>query len=669
MHSFKTFLVEASKIGQFGKLTHLTHLEDAMIEHGKPGLHHAMGTLNAIHDKFQGHFNPTKVTTKYDGSSTVVFGHHPKTGKFFVGTKSAFSKNPKLSYTPEDVEKHHGSIPQLAHNLKNALEHMAKVTPKHGVYQGDIMHGGLGHNVHEHNGMYHFTPNTIMYSVPKKSEEGKKIEHAKFGIAVHTKYHGNDFETMHAGFEPDTNNFKKHPHVHMLPIDVNTDFHTGKEALKFKFHSKQMERAASHAPPDTFEVTASHKSRLMQYVNHKVREGGKGTSEDYMKHLLSKDVETSAKKTNAMERAHYVLSHKKHFDALFNLHHHVQASKHAIIDHLNNNLEYEHSINGKESKPEGYVAIHDGHPTKLVNRGEFSRQNFAKHIKEEYLLSEGGNITIGDVKAKAIQVSKENRHEVQSRVHETLSAIHNTFAMEHGHSLFGQNAKALHNRTAYSGSTHSLMSPKISHEEFAKHKSSVGDIDVQIPKEHAEKLHSHMRVGRAFGNYTVVGNKKHGTETSTLMKHEPTGHVHQFDFEHSSYHNHEPTSGEQLAHHSDWNDIKSGIKGFHHKLLIHTAGGEKHKYSGTHGLRSKTNPAKMGYRSPEEVTHHLFGKDAKHSDIHSFSGVTKLIKHHIDKSEHQGIYDRFKKGATSKTGIDHRHALKHLRDHLNVKDT
>ena len=667
MQSFRTFLAEQNKLGEFGKLTHLTHVEDAMIEHGKPGLHHAMETLNAIHDKFQGHFNPTKVTTKYDGSSTVVFGHHPKTGKFFVGTKSVFSKNPVISHTPEEVDKHHGHIPALAHNLKNALEHLPKVTPKAGVYQGDIMHGGLDHNVHEHKGMYHFTPNTIQYSTPVKSEEGKKIAHAKIGVAVHTKYHGSDFEHMKANFEPDVQNFKKHQHVHMLPVDVNTSFHTGKEAVKYKFHAKQMERAASHAPPDTFDVTAAHKSRLNQYINHSVREGSKPSSEGYMKHLMTKDVDTSAKKTNALERSHYVLGHKKHFDAMFNLHHHITSAKHAIIDHLNNNLEYEHHINGKESKPEGYVAIHNGHPTKLVNRQEFSRQNFAKHIKEEFL-SEGGNIKVGEHHAEPINVTAADRPQIQANIHRALSSLHNSFYQEHKAHLFGREQKAIHTDSAYSGSTHSLMNNDISHAEFAKHKHSIGDIDVQVPKEHAEKLHQHLATGRKFGDYTVVGTKKHGTETSALMKHS-SGHVHQFDFEHSTYHNHEPTVGEQLAHKSDWEDIKSGIKGFHHKVLIHTAGGTAHKYSITHGLRSKTDLTDTGSKDPKVITHTLFGKGADHSKIHSFKGVTSLIKRHIPASEHQGIYDRFKGVQKTKPDIDHAAAFKHLRDHLGVKDT
>jgi hypothetical protein len=77
---------------------------------------------------------------KYDGSPSIVFGHHPKTGKFFVASKSAFNKNPKINYTHKDIEKHHGHAPGLVSKLKTALTHLPKVAPKHGVYQGDVMH-------------------------------------------------------------------------------------------------------------------------------------------------------------------------------------------------------------------------------------------------------------------------------------------------------------------------------------------------------------------------------------------------------------------------------------------------------------------------------------------------------------------------------------------------
>jgi hypothetical protein len=67
---------------------------------------------------------------KYDGSPSIVFGHHPKNGKFFVATKSAFNKNPKINHTEKDIERNHGQpnfivMKLLGKNLSNRKKEMA----------------------------------------------------------------------------------------------------------------------------------------------------------------------------------------------------------------------------------------------------------------------------------------------------------------------------------------------------------------------------------------------------------------------------------------------------------------------------------------------------------------------------------------------------------------
>lgn len=194
MIKFSTFLTEA--VSDESKLTHLEHNEDHVINDGKKGFSHAFHNLMDMHDKLKGKHTETTVTTKYDGSPSIVFGHHPKTGKFFVGTKSVFNKTPKVNYTHEDIDKNHGHAPGLAEKLHHALKHLPKVAPKHGVYQGDLMHSGVKSksnpqgDVEEKNGKYHFKPNTISYSTPTHSEHGQQIKHSKLGVVVHTAYKG-----------------------------------------------------------------------------------------------------------------------------------------------------------------------------------------------------------------------------------------------------------------------------------------------------------------------------------------------------------------------------------------------------------------------------------------------------------------------------------------------
>ena len=96
MFSFSAYLNESANEE---KLTHLEHAEDHPINAGEEGFKHAFNTLQETHRALQGKKSSVSLSTKYDGSPSVIFGHHPETGRFFVASKSVFNKNPKLNYT------------------------------------------------------------------------------------------------------------------------------------------------------------------------------------------------------------------------------------------------------------------------------------------------------------------------------------------------------------------------------------------------------------------------------------------------------------------------------------------------------------------------------------------------------------------------------------------
>ena len=118
--SFKEFLIESLDIE---KLKHLEHAEDHIIHGGHEGVRHASETLSDVVSILEGKprksFNQqTRITTKYDGAPSIVFGTNPENGKFFVASKSAFNKNPKINYTERDIEENHGHAPGLVAKLK-----------------------------------------------------------------------------------------------------------------------------------------------------------------------------------------------------------------------------------------------------------------------------------------------------------------------------------------------------------------------------------------------------------------------------------------------------------------------------------------------------------------------------------------------------------------------
>jgi hypothetical protein len=81
-----------------GKNVHLEHLEDLVYNEGYLGAQKALNYMEGLRRMFaQGEGQPVKVTVKWDGAPAIICGTDPLDGKFFVGTKSVFSKNePKL---------------------------------------------------------------------------------------------------------------------------------------------------------------------------------------------------------------------------------------------------------------------------------------------------------------------------------------------------------------------------------------------------------------------------------------------------------------------------------------------------------------------------------------------------------------------------------------------
>jgi len=381
--NFRNFLTEEL---DEAKLKHLEHAEDHVINAGHEGFTHAYHNLKDIHDHLTGKKNDTKVTMKYDGSPSVVFGRHPETGRFFVGSKSIFNKNPKINYTHEDIERNHGHAPGLVQKLKAALDHLPKVTPKKGVYQGDIMH--TPNDVHEHNGKVHFTPNTITYSAPSDSHHGKAAKRAKIGVAIHTKYNGKNLEDMKAEFGPDLSDFNLHHDVHNISVEHNLANSNYTDKHQADFH-RHMNAAAKHwkaAKPETHEAVGPHGIPLKTYINHTVRTGTKPSSQGFMDHYAKshqkkvdsvKSADAKKRKTDAMNAdVAHVMRNRHHFDRVLKMHHHLQKAKNALVHAMSSSSDFEHTINGKKTKPEGFVAIRNGRPTKLVDRADFSAANF-----------------------------------------------------------------------------------------------------------------------------------------------------------------------------------------------------------------------------------------------------------------------------------------------------
>jgi len=186
-------------------IKHLTHLEDLVLTKYAEGAQEALNTLNGLTKFFDGHANaPVNLTVKIDGAPAIVVGNDPADGKFFVGTKGAFAKTPRIAKTPADLKALYGDTPGLLATMQVAFETLKPLKFTH-ILQGDVLFTpSIKQVLTVFGGKYiTFKPNTIIYGVPVESDMGKKIAAAKFGICFHTTYTGSSLATLRA--EPGAN--------------------------------------------------------------------------------------------------------------------------------------------------------------------------------------------------------------------------------------------------------------------------------------------------------------------------------------------------------------------------------------------------------------------------------------------------------------------------------
>jgi len=387
MKSFIDFLKEEAEEG--AKLKHIHHAEDRPLMHGSGGFDHAHEALTKAHEHMKSGKKSSDLTMKYDGSPSVVYGHHPETKKFFVASKSAFNKDPKINYSHEDIEKNHGHAPGLVTKLKSALDHLPKIAPKKGVYQGDIMHSG---DVEKKKDGVSFKPNTITYTA--KGDQAKAHADAKLGIVTHTKYEGKTMSSMKATPNVSDKEFGQHKDVahHTAEHDTSKINYPEKAQKEFQGHMDKAKEIHDTHGSEMYGAAKQHQgenTHLTTYINSTVRNDEKPSAEGLQKHISSQgekaaakvktEKSKSAKMSEHQSQVDHIEQNKDHYNNLLTMHNHLQQAKNTLVKHLETHEGgYEHHINGTKSKPEGFVVNHKDEPTKLVNRSEFAKANLLK---------------------------------------------------------------------------------------------------------------------------------------------------------------------------------------------------------------------------------------------------------------------------------------------------
>ena len=156
------------------KNTHMTHIEDLILDGGVKGARQAILALRSLRDMLNGNAKaPMDVTVKWDGAPALFAGEDPTDGQFFVAKKGIFAKNPKVYKNHADIDA--DTSGDLNKKLKLAFDNLKGLGIKD-VIQGDFMFDQSDLKSENINGTKHITfhPNTILYAVP--TPEFKKLQ-------------------------------------------------------------------------------------------------------------------------------------------------------------------------------------------------------------------------------------------------------------------------------------------------------------------------------------------------------------------------------------------------------------------------------------------------------------------------------------------------------------
>lgn len=387
-------------------IAHLTHLEDLVITNGVDGADQAMEFVGGLIQYMAGHANaPVNVSVKVDGAPAIVVGNDPEDGKFFIGTKGAFSKDPKIAKSVDEIKLLYAEKPGLIDVMTVAFTALQPLRFP-AVLQGDVMFTPALKRPQTIDGVSYITfkPNTIVYGVPIESELGQQIKIAKFGVCFHTKYSGSSLQSLVAS--PGVNVEQLRPTRDVVLFSSKyqdlsgTITFTKSDMSKLKDFESKLKVATSALRDNEFmqslQTMSLLKSEFMVFQNSLVRGGETITLtpeifvERFVESLKSRGDKEATKKTSdtgqASTRKKYqtlakvVTTQEDALLALLEWQQLITQAKTFLLNKLNmpGKLQtFYDTTKGVVAGPhEGFVAADKmGNFVKLVDRSYFSKLN------------------------------------------------------------------------------------------------------------------------------------------------------------------------------------------------------------------------------------------------------------------------------------------------------
>lgn len=340
MINFKSFLKEEQTSQNDNKLKDIDHMH---LHDGHEGALNSANMLDSLNKHFLGKSSNAKVLMKYNGEP-VSFGRDKK-NNFFV------SSDPNVpNYSHDDIERNHKGYGHTIDKLKQAYDHLSKITPESpGMYDGKMF---TKDQVQSYKNQQNIVAGNRTYSVPTNSGTGKSLKASQVAISLESMHNGKGFEPLD---DKTKSKFNKHPDVHVIDpeVKVNPKNYSPEDQREFLNHKREAEMAYSKIKPEAFDEMGKHGSKLAAHIEDLSSKGLQGNVDTYLDSLKKNKEHSSMAET--------VLRNRNHFEKALEFQTHLKNAKNALMNPLHKNSEFSHSVDGVESEPEAaFVQLQKG---------------------------------------------------------------------------------------------------------------------------------------------------------------------------------------------------------------------------------------------------------------------------------------------------------------------
>ena len=372
-----------SKISDTQLIKHLSHIDELIYSVPADRLELVEFCRNVI-DLVNGEIESNKITemtTKIDGSVSVVFGRHPTSNKFFVGSKSVFNKTPKINYSVDDIYLNHNKNVGLCKTLIYIFNVLSKYVWEN-CYQGDLIF--TENDLKDNGDKVEFTPNTLTYSIDKSQLKGKKL-----GLSVHTIYRQiakpiDDVSLLHMKANQLLSKPKEIANAHDVYLvktatDINSILKT--EKMRLVFYTRELEKeyqrlkiSVKSLKSDEFANLVIHMNReLVMYSNQCIRNQSEHNYLGFLNFVKTRWIA----KGGELDRLELLGEYQSSFNTLFAIQETLTRFKSLLINlFAHGKHEFQTKYKDTDTGHEGYVFKFGERLLKLVNRLEFSKHNF-----------------------------------------------------------------------------------------------------------------------------------------------------------------------------------------------------------------------------------------------------------------------------------------------------